>query len=227
MIRPAVANVDQAVVVFSAGHPRANLNLLDRFLVLMKSQGVPVIICFNKTDTATEEDLQLFQETYKNCGSPLLFVSAGTGEGLNKLQRLLEGKTSVFAGSSGVGKSSLINALSPRMALETGEISHKIKRGKHTTRHTSLLYLYKATYVLDTPGFSSLYLTGITPEQVRDSYLDFLPFISSCRFLGCVHIGEQACGVKEAVQHGLISPVRYRNYTLIYEEQKNSLNTYR
>ena len=200
IIRPAVANVDQAIVIFAASFPKPNLNLLDRFLLMMQEQNVPTRICFNKMDAVEEEDLKALVDNYKESGSDVFFTSAVTKEGMEELKSCLLGKTTVFAGPSGVGKSSVMNVICPQANMETGEISEKIKRGKHTTRHSELFHLGEDTYVMDTPGFTSLNLPEIEKEELREYYPEFLPYQEQCRFLGCVHINEPKCAVKEALE---------------------------
>lgn len=221
LIRPAVANVDQALLIFAAASPNPNFNLLDRFLVMMGRQDVPVILCFNKCDLITEEQQQEIASIYEASGCKILFVSAKKELGLNALQKILEGKTTTVAGPSGVGKSSLINLLAPEACMETGEISKKIERGRHTTRHAELIRLKGDGYIMDTPGFSSLYLPEIEKEELQDYYPEFTAYEPYCRFQGCSHLSEPDCGVKEALSEGKIHPVRYENYCQLYGELKD------
>ena len=221
LIRPAVANVDQALLIFAAASPNPNFNLLDRFLVMMGRQDVPVILCFNKCDLITEEQQQEIASIYEASGCKILFVSAKKELGLKKLQEILEGKTTTVAGPSGVGKSSLINLLAPEACMETGEISKKIERGRHTTRHAELIQLKGDGYIMDTPGFSSLYLPEMEKEELQDCYPEFAAYEPYCRFQGCSHISEPDCGVKEALSEGKIHPVRYENYCQLYGELKD------
>lgn len=221
LIRPAVANVDQALLIFAAASPNPNFNLLDRFLVMMGRQDVPVILCFNKCDLITEEQKQEIAAIYEASGCKILFVSAKKELGLKELQEILEGKTTTVAGPSGVGKSSLINLLAPEACMETGEISKKIERGRHTTRHAELIQLKGDGYIMDTPGFSSLYLPEMEKEELQDCYPEFAAFEPYCRFQGCSHISEPDCGVKEALSEGKIHPVRYENYCQLYGELKD------
>lgn len=221
LIRPAVANVDQALLIFAAASPNPNFNLLDRFLVMMGRQDVPVILCFNKCDLFTEEQKQEIASIYEASGCKILFVSAKKELGLNALQEILEGKTTTVAGPSGVGKSSLINLLAPEACMETGEISKKIERGRHTTRHAELIQLKGDGYIMDTPGFSSLYLPEMEKEELQDCYPEFAAYEPYCRFQGCSHISEPDCGVKEALSEGKIHPVRYENYCQLYGELKD------
>lgn len=221
LIRPAAANVDQALVVFAAADPKPNLNLLDRFLVTMARQEIPVRIAFNKTDLVSREETDLLKETYESCGCGVFFLSVAKERGIEELRAVLSGKTTVVAGPSGVGKSSLTNILQGNVRMEVGEISRKIGRGRHTTRHTELIALDHETYFLDTPGFSSLYLQGIEAEELWRYFPEFLPCEPYCRFQGCMHIHEPDCAVKEAVEKGEIPRSRYENYVLLAEELKS------
>ena len=220
LIRPAVANVDQAVVVFAVSDPAPNLNLLDRFLVMMARQNIPAAICFNKTDLGGEETKRL-SALYEPAGYPLRFVSIRAESGLEDLRALFTGKTTVLAGPSGVGKSSITNWLWPEADMQTGEISSRIRRGKHTTRHSELFFVEQDTYIVDTPGFSSLYIGDLMPEELKACFPEFAGWEEDCRFLGCVHIGERECGVKTAVGEGKIGRERYENYRLLYQELKD------
>lgn len=221
LIRPAVANIDQAMVVFAATDPEPNLNLLDRFLVTMESQDVPVVICFNKKDLVTEEEAKRLTSIYEAAGYEVHLTNAKSGEGMEQIRGLLRGKTTVLAGPSGVGKSTITNEIQPEAEMETGSISEKIKRGKHTTRHSELFFVEADTFVMDTPGFSSMFVDNMKPEELQQFFPEFDEFVPECRFLGCVHVGERECGVKDAVKDGGLSKARYENYRLIYEELKN------
>lgn len=218
LIRPEVANVDQAMVIFAATVPKPNFNLLDRFMLMMKDKEVPVIICINKTDTAPEEILDEIAMNYQNSGCSMLLTSTVTGDGMEELKKAITGKTTVFAGPSGVGKSSVMNKVFPEASMEIGEISEKIKRGKHTTRHSEIFSLGDSTYLVDTPGFTSLEIPDIEKEDLRYYYKEFEPYEGTCKFLSCVHLHEPSCGVKEALEQGAISKIRYQNYLQIYEE---------
>lgn len=218
LIRPAVANVDQALVIFAIVKPQPNFNLLDHFLIMMGRQKIHCIVCFNKSDMDVEGLGEKYQQIYSDCGYQTLTVSAREGTGIDRLKSLLAGHTTAVAGPSGVGKSSIINRLQSSVIMETGEISTKIERGKHTTRHSELIAIGEDSYILDTPGFSSLGLFDLEKEQLADFYPEFAAHEKYCRFGGCSHIGEKDCGVKAAVEDGTLSKVRYENYCLLYEE---------
>lgn len=221
LIRPAVANIDMALVIFAAAKPDPNFNLLDRFLCMMEYQKVPVTICFNKCDLVTKEQREVLRKIYELAGYELLFTSAKTQENVKKLKSVLQGKMTAVAGPSGVGKSSLINDLQDAVQMQTGGISDKIERGKHTTRHSQIIPIAENTYIMDTPGFSSMDLPGFSKEDLWTCYPEFVRFEPGCRFIGCSHIGEPDCGVKTALAEGKISQVRYDNYVQLYQEMKN------
>lgn len=218
MIRPACANVDQALVIFAIKSPDPNFNLLDRFLIYMESEEVPCIIVFNKDDLGKEGEAEAIREAYVNAGYPLLFVSARENAGIEALRDILEGKTTVVAGPSGVGKSSLINLLCDDEHMETGSISVKTERGKHTTRHAELLPVKPGTYIMDTPGFTSLDVFGATKDNLKYFYNEFEDYNDECRFADCKHINEPDCAVKEALSEGKISKLRYDNYCELLSE---------
>ncbi len=221
LLRPAVANIDQALVIFAIVKPAPDFRLLDRFLIRMEQQKLTSVICFNKQDIATEAEKAALFRAYETCGYRVLFVSAGKKEGLEELRSLLTGRTTALAGPSGVGKSTIINALAPEAGMETGSISRKIERGKHTTRHSEMIALGENTYIMDTPGFTSLHIAEIRKEELSGFYPEFERYEPACRFGGCAHISEPDCGVKAAVEQGLISRVRYDNYKALYQELKD------
>lgn len=218
LIRPAVANIDQALVIFAVTDPKPHFNLLDRFLVMMERKEIPVALCFNKRDIAKPEEARTLREIYVPCGYPLILASALTTENIECIREVLRGKTTAVAGPSGVGKSSLINLLQPQAQMETGSISRKIARGKHTTRHSELICIEEDSYIMDTPGFSSLYVHDFEKEELKHYFREFRPLEGHCRFNGCSHVHEPGCAVKEAVEDGEIHRVRYENYVEMYRE---------
>lgn len=221
LIRPAVSNISQALVVFAIADPMPNLNLLDRFLVMMERNDIETIICFNKVDLVSEEEIIKMRDIYVKAGYHVMFTSTKNGIGIEEILRILKGKTTAFAGPSGVGKSSLLNAILPEANSETGEISEKIKRGKHTTRHTEIFNVSDDTYIMDTPGFSSLYVNDFEKEDLQYYFKEFDRHLGECRFIGCAHVNEPDCAVKNAVLDEKISQSRYDNYLLLYDEIKN------
>lgn len=220
LIRPAVANIDQALLIFAMTKPEPNYNLLDRFLIMMRRQGLECILCFNKQDLSDAGQQECIQKIYKDSGCSILFVSAEKKEGIDQLAAVLHGKTTAVAGPSGVGKSSLVNCLQKGKQMETGAISEKIARGKHTTRHSELIAVSDSTYIMDTPGFSSLSLFDMGKEELKAYYPEFEPYETQCKFMTCAHIHEPVCGVREALGENHISKVRYENYVTFYEELK-------
>ena len=179
-----------------------------------------MIICFNKTDLISEEARQRIEDGYRNSGYEIRFLSAKKEIGTEEIKTLLDHKTTVLAGPSGVGKSTLVNLLQPGVIMETGAVSEKIRRGKHTTRHSEFIWIKEDTYVLDTPGFSSLELEEIEAEELKDYFPEFYPMEGSCRFRGCIHENEPECAVKQAVKDGIISKNRYESYLQLYKDLK-------
>lgn len=220
LIRPAVANIDQALVVFAVTKPTPHFNLLDRFLVMMERKEIPVVLCFNKKDIATSPEIAELEAIYEKCGYPIVFTSALEQENIEEIRRLLLKKTTAIAGPSGVGKSSLINLLQNQVQMETGTISRKIERGKNTTRHSELIAVDADSYIMDTPGFSSLYVNDFEKEELKYYFREFASYEGQCRFQGCDHVHEPGCAVKEALEEGKIHPVRYKNYLEMYTELK-------
>ena len=178
------------------------------------------MLCFNKTDLVDEEERKRLQDIYAAAGYPICFISAKEQIGIETVKEQIEGKTFALAGPSGVGKSSLTNVLQSEIRMETGEISKKLKKGKHTTRHSQMIPIDHETYLCDTPGFSSLYTTDMEKEELKNFFPEFHPYEGKCRFLGCIHGKEPGCAVKEALEQGNISKERFENYTMFYEELK-------
>lgn len=221
LVRPEVANVDQVLILFAYSQPKPNLDLLDKFLISVGLQNVPAIICFNKKDLVEEVEQQRIHKVYENCGAKVLSICAASGTNMEELHHLLEKKITALAGPSGVGKSTLTNVLCPEASMETGDISRKLARGKHTTRHAELLYVGPETYLMDTPGFSALLLDGLAEDELKDYYPEFYSYEEKCRYQPCSHIHEPDCGVLKAVDDGMISAERYESYRRIYGELKN------
>ena len=221
LIRPAVANVDQAMIIFAVSRPEPNFNLLDRFIIQMWQKELPCIIVINKMDLAGDKQRCEIEEAYEACGCRVVFTSVNTNEGVDEIRKLIKGKTTTVAGPSGVGKSSMINLLQSSVKMQTGMLSDKIDRGKHTTRHSELIPIDEDTYILDTPGFSSLNLFDVSTDTLKDYYYEFEDYAAECRFLDCKHISEPDCGVKRAVENGNVSRLRYDNYLTLYRECKD------
>lgn len=217
LIRPASANIDQALVIFAAKDPDPNYILLDKFLITMNQMNLPVILCFNKTDLISEKEKARLCRIYKDSGE-LHFISVNKKQGLDELLERMEGKTSVLAGPSGAGKSSFLNYFCPESQVQTGAVSEKIGRGRHTTRHAELFYVKADTYLMDTPGFSSMELRNLEYKELRYYYPEFEKHEGNCRFHGCVHVSEPDCSVKAAVEAGEIAKERYESYCYLYEE---------
>ena len=185
---------------------------------MMETKEIPAILCFNKADIAGNAEIAGLKAVYENCGYPLIFTSAKKEENIDRLKELLQGKTTAVAGPSGVGKSSLINRLQSGVKMETGSISRKIERGKHTTRHSELIMLGDESYIMDTPGFSSLYAGNMEKEDLKYCFPEFAPYEGKCRFNGCGHIHEPGCAVKQAADEGKIHRIRYEDYVMMYRE---------
>ncbi len=218
LVRPAAANIDQALVVFAMEEPKPHLNLLDRFLVMMESKEIPAVLCFNKQDIGEEAEMARLKEIYAHSGYETVFISTRTGGQIGRIRELLKGKTTAVAGPSGVGKSSLINCLQNKVEMETGDVSSKTRRGKHTTRHAELIAVDEDTYIMDTPGFSSFHTGDFDEDELKCYFPEFAPWEGQCRFQGCVHIHEPDCAVKQALSEGKIHPARYQNYLDLYKE---------
>lgn len=220
LIRPRVANVDQAVIVFAAKSPNPNMDLLDRFLLLAEEQELDIVIVLNKIDKDKKKQYEQIAEKYQKVGYTVICTSAEQQIGIDGLRQALENKISVFAGPSGVGKSSLINAAFPHLELHTGEISEKIQRGRHTTRHAELIQITEKSYIVDSPGFTSLYLNHIPAENLQYYFREFQPYVHDCYYNGCMHIHEPDCAVKAQIGKE-IDQTRYDRYITIYQELEN------
>lgn len=221
LIRPQVANVDQTLLIFALKSPLPNYLLLDKLILQYLQQNVPILLCFNKEDLVDEADVEKVRQMYAKSGCEVLFTSAVNGEGIDRVVSLLKGKTTSVAGPSGVGKSSLINCMQSNRQMETGEISAKLLRGRHTTRHSEIIPVGDETYIMDTPGFTSYDVTGMLQEQLQDYYEEFKPY-TDCRFQPCSHIHEPDCSVKRAVEAGEVPEERYEHYMQIYRELEES-----
>ncbi len=217
-VRPAVANID-ALVIFAANvNPVTEPFLIDRVAAIAGDREVPVYLCINKCDLDPAIDLA---RIYRSAGIPVILASAQTGEGVQDLWKLIQGKLTAFTGNSGVGKSSMLNALCPDLDLPTGEVSEKLGRGRHTTRHVELYDLGEDTFVADTPGFSSFdtdQMDVLLKENLQYAFPDFGPFLGHCQFHNCTHRKEPGCAVRQALEGGALEPTRYESYLRLYEK---------
>lgn len=220
MIRPPVANIDQVVLVFSITQPSPDFLLIDKLIALLEYKNIEIAICINKIDLSSKKEYKKISDLYKKIGYPVVCTSAKKKIGINQLKKILKGKVSTLAGSSGVGKSSLLNIILKDVQLKTGEISKKIERGKHTTKHVELFELEEGGFILDTPGFSVLNLNEIKSEDLKYYFREFEKYCTNCKFTGCNHINEPGCAVKEAVENNQIDSGRYNRYKIIFNELK-------
>ncbi len=222
MKRPSVSNVDQIIIVFAVKNPEPSFLLLDKLLIASELNNLVPIICFNKCDLVDEEYLSKFMDIYRNTGYKIIFTSKYNANLLDEFKELLKDKISLFSGPSGVGKSSLMNAIDSGFELKTGDISEKLKRGKHTTRHAEIYKLNFGGFAVDTPGFSSFDINEIDYYELRDYYPEIREYSENCKFNNCLHDKEPSCAVKEAVKSNKISEIRYNNYIkLLYEIKSN------
>ncbi|HOV25351.1 MAG TPA: ribosome small subunit-dependent GTPase A [Pseudobacteroides sp.] len=216
LVRPAVANVTQLVIVVAVRSPQPDFLLLDKLLITASIKKIKPVILFNKIDQGTEQDIKRIKKVYENTGYKMFFLCAKSREGFDDLMEILADNITVFAGQSGVGKSTILNLLAGAVVMETGAVSDKIERGRHTTRHAELFELSNGGLVVDTPGFSSFELTGLELGDLEFHYPEFLDHLGRCRFNGCSHINEPDCVVKEAVQNGYINSERYERFVHFY-----------
>lgn len=224
-IRPPISNIDTLIIVAALKDPEPDFVFIDKMLLIAKKNNVDVILCVNKTDLESDNELDNFKEIYKNSNVQVIFVSTYENEGIDTLKNAINHKVTAFAGFSGVGKSSILKMLTG-LDLQTGDISKKLSRGKHTTRHVELLEYEKGSYLADTPGFSMLDIPDIGSNELYLYYDEFKPYYDECKFSDCSHINENKCAVKDAAENGLISKSRYESYKLFYKMLKEKENTY-
>lgn len=227
LIRPLIANVSKAVIVFAVKNPDPNFSLLDRFIVLAEKEGLEIVICINKIDLDDKNEIEKIKQVYETAGYKVIPVSKKENINIDKLREELKDNIIVFAGPSGVGKSSLLNSIDSNLKLETGNISEKIKRGKHTTRHAELMKLEHGGMVADTPGFSSLNLDDIEEDELKDYFIEFERYSSDCKFYkNCLHENEPNCAVKDALDKGEVSKERYDSYLQLLKEIRENDRRY-
>lgn len=223
LIRPTVANVSQAFVVFAIKNPDINLELLNRFLVLCEYNNLKIVVCINKIDLATKKDIDEIKKILQGTGYDIVYIKAKEEEGIEELVNRLPNNVTVLCGPSGAGKSTLLNKLSGKKLMETGEVSERIGRGKHTTRHSELIRINDG-FLVDTPGFSTLDMDFIDKEKLQFCFPEFNEHIGNCRFSGCLHFKEPDCAVKRAFEEGSINNIRYEFYIKTLEEIGNRRN---
>lgn len=218
LIRPVVANVDQAFIVFAIKRPEINFMLLDKLLILAEHNNIEAVICINKSDLDDDEEFEQIKEKYTKIGYDVIKTNGHTKEGVELLKEYMKHKISVFVGPSGVGKSTLFNQLQNRVKMETGKLSDKIDRGKHTTRHAELIEIDPGSYLVDTPGFSSMNLDFLEPSDLQYVFKDFDNYLNCCKFTSCLHDKEKDCRIKQEVEQGNISKTRYETYVGLLNE---------
>lgn len=218
LLRPPVSNIDQILIVFSLKNPKINFWLLDKFLIQAESQKLDIVICFNKIDLAKEKEIVKVKKIYEPIGYNVILTSVEKNIGIENIKKAIKNKTTAIAGPSGVGKSTLLNSIDKNLKLETGDISKKTSRGKHTTRHSELHKLEIGGFIFDTPGFSSLDLNFLNEENLSEYFIEFEKYFDKCKFRGCKHYKEPECAIKKAVDIGEISEIRYKNYITFLEE---------
>ena len=221
LLRPECANVDRILLLFAVHEPEPNFDMLNRYLVLMQDREIPVVLAVTKSDLERPGDRERILSSFKNSGLTILFISQKTGEGLEEVKRLTRGCMTALAGPSGVGKSSLLNALLKEDVMETGNLSERIQRGKNTTRHSEIFFLGEDSFLFDTPGFTSIDITSLKEENLSLYFPEFEAYLGQCGFSSCRHLKEPGCRIRQAVTDGEISPDRYHAYETFYEELKN------
>jgi len=228
LIRPAVANVNQIAIVIAVKSPQPDFTLLDKLLISTEQKGIGAIICINKIDLDEKAEYTSIIQAYEKSMYKVIALSAVTGTGFDEIELALRDKTTVFAGQSGVGKSSILNKILNSYVMKTGSVSDRIERGRHTTRHAELIELKSGGFVVDTPGFSSFEISGIEADELQNFYPEFREYIEKCKFTGCVHISEPYCEVKAALEKRVIDNGRYRRYVEFYnilrEKQRKKYN---
>jgi ribosome small subunit-dependent GTPase A len=220
LIRPAVSNVTQALVVFALKNPEINEDLLNKFLINCEFNNLKVIVCFNKLDLASSEETNEIVDMIRSTGYEVLFIKAKEGYGIDQVKEKLKKNITVFCGPSGVGKSTILNTIAGRELMETGEISERLRRGKHTTRHSELIDVGEG-FVVDTPGFSSMDIDFISKQELENCFPEFQEYIGNCKFTGCAHHKEPNCAIKNAVENSEINVKRYEFYVKTLEEIMN------
>ena len=223
LVRPAVANVTQALVVFALKNPEINENLLNKFLINCEYNNLKVTVCFNKLDLISEEERNEIVGMVKSAGYEIIFLKAKEGYGIREIKEKLKNNVTVLCGPSGVGKSTILNTIAGRELMETGEVSEKLRRGKHTTRHSELIDMGDG-FIVDTPGFSSLDLDFLSKEELQNCFPEFTDYIGNCKFTGCLHYKEPGCVIKEAVTENKINSKRYEFYIKTLEEAMSRRN---